>query len=217
MREPDLALQIIEAVAAAVAIPVTVKMRLGWDGATMNAPDIARAAQSAGAAMIVVHGRTRSQFYKGQADWAAIAPTVAAVSIPVIANGDIVCPASAQAALSQSGAAGVMIGRGAQGQAWAPAAIATFLQTGAMPAPPSFQVILESILELYEDSLSFYGAALGARIARKHIAWTIEANAIHLSQQDRRNARAALCAANDPRTVREGLRALFLQQEELAA
>lgn len=217
MREPDRALAMIDAVARAVTVPVTVKMRLGWDEATLNAPEIARAAESAGAAMIVVHGRTRRQFYTGQADWAAIAPTVAAVSIPVIANGDITCAETAREALRQSGAAGVMIGRGAQGRPWTPAAIAASLTTGYAPAAPSRAQILDSIWELYEDSLAFYGAHLGARIARKHIAWAIEANATHLPEQERRATRAALCQMNDTRALRDGLCAVFADREAHAA
>src|SRR5262249_5870703 len=156
MRDPDTALSLIEATVAATKLPVTLKMRLGWDHASLNAADIARRAEAAGVRMIVVHGRTRNQFYTGQADWAAIAPVVDAVAIPALATGDIPGAADARRALALSGAAGIMIGRAAQGRPWLPGAIEHALKNGGGAAPPPRAHLLASLLALYEDTLSFY-------------------------------------------------------------
>ncbi|MEM6618351.1 MAG: tRNA dihydrouridine synthase DusB [Pseudomonadota bacterium] len=169
MRAPDVAVGLIEAVVRAVEVPVTVKMRLGWDDQSRNAAQIARAAEAAGVTMVTVHGRTRDQFYKGHADWAAIAPVVGAVSIPVIANGDVVDSASAKRALVQSGAAGVMVGRGAQGRPWRLAQIAADLFGTPAPRVPTGAALLDMIAAHTEAMLSFYGAELGNRVARKHL------------------------------------------------
>ncbi len=175
MREPDHALRLIEAVVAAVDVPVTLKMRLGWDDDCLNAPQIARRAQDAGVAMVTVHGRTRCQFYKGRADWAAIRAVEDAVTVPVIANGDIVDAATARAALAASGADGAMVGRGAQGRPWLLAEIAHVLWGRPAPVVPTGAVLAGLVVGHYEAMLEFYGDALGLRVARKHLGWYLEA------------------------------------------
>lgn len=174
MRRPDHALSLIEAVVRAVDLPVTLKMRLGWDDSERNAAEIACRAEAAGVRMIVVHGRTRMQFYTGRADWAAIGAVSRSVALPVVANGDITCAATARRALEESGAQGVMVGRGAQGAPWRLAQIAHAL--GAAPAPeiPQGDALSDLISEHYEAILSFYGTDLGLRLARKHLGWYAE-------------------------------------------
>ena len=174
MKTPDHALRLIEAVVAAVDVPVTLKTRLGWDDDMLNAPDIARRAEGAGITMITIHGRTRCQFYKGRADWAAIRSVVDAVDIPVIANGDITDTARARQALAQSGAQGVMVGRGMQGRPWLLAQIAHDIYGTPAPAVPQGVAFTDMVLGHYDAILGFYGTKLGLRMARKHLGWYMD-------------------------------------------
>ncbi|WP_245837740.1 tRNA dihydrouridine synthase DusB [Tropicimonas sediminicola] len=174
MRDLDHALSLIEAVVGAVSIPVTLKTRLGWDHDCLNAAELARRAEGAGVQMVTIHGRTRQQFYKGRADWGAIAAVKQAVSIPVIANGDIVDVATARTALAQSGADGVMVGRGAQGRPWRLAEIAAGLFGTPAPEVPQGRALAEMVGAHVEAMLSFYGPVLGNRMARKHLGWYLD-------------------------------------------
>ena len=174
LRDHDHALRLIEAVAGAVAIPVTLKTRLGWDDASRDTAALAVRAEAAGVRLLAIHGRTRCQFYKGRADWAAIAGIVAAVSIPVLANGDILDASDARAALRASGAAGVMVGRGVQGAPWICAEIAATLGQGPACAPPTGRAFLALVEGHHASMLSFYGSELGGRAARKHLGWYMD-------------------------------------------
>lgn len=203
MRDPDHALRLIEAVVGATDLPVTLKCRLGWDEDCLNAADLARRAEAAGVAMITVHGRTRQQFYSGRADWAAIAAVRAAVTIPVIANGDITDVASARAALAVSGADGVMVGRGARGAPWRLAEIGAALVGTAAQAAPRGCALAEMISGHFEAMLAFYGKDLGLRNARKHLGWYAAGAGIAPA------AAAPLMVADDPRRVLALVAALF--------
>ena len=174
MRTPDHALTLIEAVVRAVSIPVTLKTRLGWDDNLLNAPEIARRAEEAGIRMVTIHGRTRCQFYKGKADWHAISAVTNAVSVPVVANGDIVSSLTARQALRESGADGVMIGRGARGKPWLLAQVAHDLHGGPAVQIPEGAAFAAMVAGHYEAMISFYGRNLGLRIARKQLGWYMD-------------------------------------------
>ncbi len=170
MRDLDHALRLLEATLAAVTIPVTLKMRLGWDDASQNAPELARRAEKAGIAMVIVHGRTRQQFYKGRANWAAIAAVKQAVRIPVVANGDCTSLQDAQAMLAASQADAIMIGRAALGRPWLAGGIGAGLASGQMPPEPVRAARREAALEHLETLLSLFGRSSGLRHARKHLS-----------------------------------------------
>jgi nifR3 family TIM-barrel protein len=174
MRDLDHALKLIEVTLAAVKVPVTLKMRLGWDDRSRNAPELARRAEEAGVQLITVHGRTRCQFYKGEADWSAVRAVKNAIKIPLVVNGDITSYEKAVTALEMSGADAVMVGRGAQGQPWLPGQIGRRLQNGIAEAAPTLADQLQYICTLYDEVVRHYGLRIGLRHARKHLGWALE-------------------------------------------
>ncbi len=199
MRDLDHALTLIEATVGAVDRPVTLKMRLGWDEKSLNAPELARRAEAAGIRMLTVHGRTRCQFFKGKANWPLVRQVKAAVRIPVLVNGDITGIAEAREALMLSGADGVMVGRGAYGAPWMPGRIATALTTGADPGDPSPDAQCDILIEHYEAMLAHYGTGLGIRNARKHLVWVVERRVPSVAAQ--KEWRRRLCGSENPREV----------------
>ncbi|MEQ1650407.1 MAG: tRNA-dihydrouridine synthase, partial [Hyphomicrobiaceae bacterium] len=214
MRDLDHAEKIITAVIAAVRVPVTLKMRLGWDGTSLNAPHLARRAEAAGVKLLTVHGRTRCQFFKGVADWSQVKAVVDAVAIPVVVNGDITSAETAREALAQSGAAGVMIGRGAYGAPWLPGQIADALAGRPLGVVAmSERALIAS--EHIEEMLSHYGAALGLKNARKHVGWYLETAGT--SGDELKAWRRELCTQDDPRALLAGLKTFFATRDVGAA
>lgn len=211
MRDVGNALRLIEATVAAVSIPVTVKMRLGWDAQSVNAPELARRAERAGVRLVTVHGRTRCQFYNGRADWTAVAAIKAAVRIPVVVNGDIDSCHSAEQALAASAADAVMIGRAARGRPWLPGQIARYLACGRREAAPPLETQFAIVDQLYEELLCHHGVATGIRVARKHLGWALDAAAATAggSRIGGALARQRVLTGDDPRAVRQHLREAF--------
>jgi len=207
MRDLGLALALIRATVGAARIPVTLKMRLGWDDGSMNAPELGKIAESEGIAMLTVHGRTRRQFYAGKADWAAIRTVKQSVAIPVVANGDCASVADAVSMLAQSGADAVMIGRSAIGRPWFVGDVAHYLAQGGARAKPALAARKDAVVEHYETLLEIFGASQGLRHARKHLA----AYADWSDAPDRTALRRRLVTCECPNAVKSALRELFEQ------
>ncbi|WP_299345429.1 tRNA dihydrouridine synthase DusB [uncultured Maritalea sp.] len=215
MRVPDKAQSLIESVLGATSLPVTLKMRLGWNDDCINSPEIAQDAAKAGIQMITIHGRTRQQFYKGAAKWSPVRDVVEAVDVPVVVNGDIVDIATAKRALELSGAAAVMIGRGAQGQPWLLGQVGAALHGNPVPATPALKERQNLMKEHYSLMMEEYGTALGVRCARKHLGWYMDVLALEFTIP--KAARAALLTQGNALQVPALIDQLFDQLVEVAA
>jgi len=211
MRDLDHALQLIEATVSAVKVPVTLKMRLGWDDRSLNAPELARRAEAVGVKLISVHGRTRCQFYKGEADWGAVRAVRDAIGIPLVVNGDITSYEKAVTALEMSGADAVMVGRGAQGQPWLPGQIGRRLESGMVESAPSLAEQLRHIRTLYDEVCSHYGLRVGLRHARKHLGWALEiaAQCSRAPAATLKSWRQKILTSDDPSGVHRSLQDAF--------
>jgi len=211
MRDLDHAVRLIDATIGAVKVPVTLKMRLGWDEQSLNAPELARRAEAAGVQLISVHGRTRCQFYKGEADWGAVRAVKDAIRIPLVVNGDITSFDKAVAAIEASGADAVMVGRGAQGQPWLPGQIGRQLETGVAEAAPSLLEQLRHIRTLYDEICRHYGLRIGLRHARKHLGWALEVAAGYSRAPAAvlKNWRGKILTSDDPQAVHQSLQDAF--------
>ena len=211
MRDLDHAVSLIEAIVEAANVPVTLKMRLGWDDRSKNAPELARRAEAAGVQMITVHGRTRCQFYKGEADWAAVRAVKDSISIPLVVNGDITSYDTAVSALDESGADAVMIGRGAQGAPWLPGQIGRRLEGGAEEATPALAEQLSHVRALYDEVCRHYGLRVGLRHARKHLGWALDiAGACARTPAGKLKAwRQKILTSEDPHAVHQALTDAF--------
>ncbi|MBG1231569.1 tRNA dihydrouridine synthase DusB [Aestuariivirga litoralis] len=221
MRDLGHAVTLIEATVAAVKVPVTLKMRLGWDDGMRNAPELARYAEASGIAMVTVHGRTRCQFYKGKADWNAILAVRDAIKIPLVANGDCNTADDARAMLAASGADAVMVGRGAYGRPWLPGQIAEALERGTGGKPLGLSQELALLLRQQDETLALYGATLGNKIFRKHLSWTVtrlEEREL-ISDEAAASHRTALLGETDNAAVTRLLRSIYsdFPQERLVA
>lgn len=203
MRDEDLAVRIVDAVVKAVDVPVTVKMRLGWDENSLNAPSLARRSVDVGAKMITVHGRTRCQLYNGDADWHAVRRVRDVIDVPLVVNGDILTPEDAKNAMEISGANGAMIGRGCYGRPWMLRDTAAYLKGDAKPEAPAPQELLAVIEQHYADMLVYYGAKSGVQIARKHLAWYLQ------DLPGGPDLKPEINKLNDPDAVVQTLRAFF--------
>jgi tRNA-dihydrouridine synthase B len=207
MRDLDHAVALIDATSTAVDVPVSLKMRLGWDDRSINAPELARRAQASGVKLITVHGRTRCQFYTGTADWEAVRAVKAAVAIPVVVNGDITGFAQAREALARSGADAVMVGRGAQGRPWFPGQLARYLATGREEAAPPLAAQRDIVFALYDEMLLHHGERIGLKHARKHIGWALDSAAAtaQAGEQARKRWRHHVLTAPDRRETERRL------------